>query len=197
MVCIAVLPFENLSDNREHNYFSRGFVEDLITDLSHFPSLQVIQLDDTDHILQMIVGRILMYRRQFDLAEQHLDKSLALNANDADSLAQIATSKAFLGKARQGERLFLKALRLNPCRNIWYHPYGSFTYFVQRQYDACIQMALKGPLKDVWVYLPGYIAAAYGLTRGTKMRRHATWKYSKRPFKKRSLPAANHKPMRS
>jgi len=42
MVCIAVLPFENLSDNREHDYFSRGFAEDLITDLSHFPSLQVI-----------------------------------------------------------------------------------------------------------------------------------------------------------
>jgi TolB-like protein len=32
-VCIAVLPFENLSDNRDHDYFSRGFVEDLITDL--------------------------------------------------------------------------------------------------------------------------------------------------------------------
>jgi TolB-like protein len=345
MVCIAVLPFENLSDNREHDYFSRGFVEDLITDLSHFPSLQVIssytsrkigaktqdelavarelaidyllrgnlrrqgdqirihtqlldafngsilwaerydapldtifdiqddivervvgalsvqidkallaaarkkpltslavydcwlrgmehlrqgtraadqearqifnqataidpnysrayaglslsyfnewscqlweqweeternaynyamqaiQLDDTDHIVQMIVGRILMYRRQFDLAEQHLDKSLALNANDADSLAQIATSKAFLGKAREGERLFLKALRLNPYRNIWYHPYGSFTYFVQRQYDACIQIALKGPLTDVWVDLPGYIAAAYAYTGDKK-----------------------------
>ncbi|MHC4751505.1 MAG: tetratricopeptide repeat protein [Planctomycetota bacterium] len=338
-VCIAVLPFENLSDNREHDYFSRGFVEDLITDLSHFPSLQVIssytsrkigaeardeiavakelaidyllrgnlrrqgdqvristqlldssngriiwaerydapldtifniqddivervvgalsmqidrsllaaarkkpltslaaydcwlrgmehlrqgspaadqearrifkqalaidphysrayaglslsyfnewscqlweqwdaternaykyamkaiRLDDSDHIVQMILGRILLYRRQFDLAEQYLDKSLALNANDADNLAQIATCKAFLGNAKEGEQLFLKALRLNPYRNIWYHTYGAFTYFVQRQYGTCIEMASKGPLTDVWVDLPGYVAAAYG-----------------------------------
>lgn len=41
-VCIAVLHFENLSDNREYEYLSSGFVEDLITDLSHFPNLQII-----------------------------------------------------------------------------------------------------------------------------------------------------------
>ena len=41
-VCIAVLPFENMSGNRDHDYFSLGFVEDLIADLSHFPSLLVI-----------------------------------------------------------------------------------------------------------------------------------------------------------
>jgi len=37
-----VLPFENFFDHRNDDYFSRGFVEDLITDLAHFQSLQVI-----------------------------------------------------------------------------------------------------------------------------------------------------------
>ena len=41
-ICIAVLPFENLFDHRDEDYFSRGFVEDLITDLAHYKSLQVI-----------------------------------------------------------------------------------------------------------------------------------------------------------
>jgi TolB-like protein len=41
-VCIAVLPFENLSGHHDNDDFSRGFVEDLITDLAHFHSLQVI-----------------------------------------------------------------------------------------------------------------------------------------------------------
>ncbi|HSD10928.1 MAG TPA: hypothetical protein VLF14_08080, partial [Candidatus Binatia bacterium] len=39
---IAVLPFENLSGQTEQEYFARGFVEDLITDLSRFPALEVI-----------------------------------------------------------------------------------------------------------------------------------------------------------
>ena len=37
-----MLPFENLSDSPDDDYFSRGVVEDLITDLAHFSSLQVI-----------------------------------------------------------------------------------------------------------------------------------------------------------
>jgi TolB-like protein len=39
---IAVLPFDNLSANAERDYFSRGFVQDVITDLAHFHHLQVI-----------------------------------------------------------------------------------------------------------------------------------------------------------
>ena len=133
---------------------------------------KALQLDETDHIIQMVLGRILLYRRQFDLAEQHIDRSLALNTNDADNLAQIATCKAFLGKAEEGEQLFLKALRLNPYRNIWYYTYGSFTYFVQRRYDKCIEMALKGPLTEVWVDQPGYIAAAYAHSGKEKKAAH-------------------------
>jgi len=121
---------------------------------------QAIGLDDADHVTQLILGRILLYRRQFDLAEQHIEQSLALNANDADNLIQIATCKAFLGKADTGEELFRKALRLNPYRNIWYFTGGALIYFVQRKYKACIETALKGPLTDVWIDLPAIIAAA-------------------------------------
>jgi len=122
---------------------------------------QAAELDDSDHIVQLVLGRILLYRHRFDRAEEHVERSLALNPNDADNLVQIASCKAFLGAAGEGEHHFLKALRLNPYRNIWYHPYGAFTCFVQRRYDACIQMAGKGPINDVWVDLPGYISAAY------------------------------------
>ena len=89
------------------------------------------------------MGRILLYRRQFELAEQPLEKSLALNPNDPDNLPQIGTCMAFLGNAEKGEALFLKGLRLNPYRNIWYYPYGAFIYFVQRRYRKCIETALK------------------------------------------------------
>ena len=135
-------------------------------------AVEASRLDDTDHVVQMILGRIQLYRHHYDLAEQHLDKSLTLNPNDADILAQIATSKAFLGKAVEGEQLFLKALRLNPYRNTWYYPYGAFTYFAQRQYDDCIKTALQGPLTDVWIDLPAVLAAAYHYTGHTQKAVH-------------------------
>jgi adenylate cyclase len=39
---IAVLPFVNLADNSEDDYFCRGITEDIITELSRFPELLVI-----------------------------------------------------------------------------------------------------------------------------------------------------------
>jgi tetratricopeptide (TPR) repeat protein len=123
-------------------------------------AMKAIQLDDTDHITQMILGRILLYRHQFDIAEQHLNRSLELNPSDAENLMQIAISKAYLGKGEKGEQLYLKAMRLNPYRNVWYYTGGAFTYFVQRQFDVCIDLALKGPLTDRWVDLPAFLSAA-------------------------------------
>ncbi len=133
---------------------------------------RAIELDDTDHITQLILGRILLYRRQFDAAQHHVDQSLALNANDADNLIQIATCQVFLGRAEEGESHFLKALRLNPYRNLWYYTGGAFTYFTQRKFEACIDTALKGPLTDVWVDLPAFIAAAYAHLGNIKEAAH-------------------------
>ena len=73
-------------------------------------ALEASRLDETDHVVQMILGRILVYRHQYDVAEVHLDKSLAFNSSDADSLVEIALSKTILGKAAEGEQLFLKAV---------------------------------------------------------------------------------------
>jgi class 3 adenylate cyclase/TolB-like protein/tetratricopeptide (TPR) repeat protein len=125
-------------------------------------AMRAHQLDESDHVVQMILGRILLFRRHFDLAAQHLDRSLALNANDADNLVQIGACMAFLGDPERGERLYLKSLQLNPYRESWYYTYGALSYMIQRRYDTFLETALKGPLTDVWVDLPAYIAAAYG-----------------------------------
>ncbi len=138
-------------------------------------AMRAYQLDDTDHVVQMILGRILLFRRQFDLAAQHLDRSLALNANDADNLVQVAACMAFLGDAKRGEALFLKSLQLNPYRESWYYTYGAWPYMIQRRYDTFIETALKGPLTDVWMDQPAYIAAAYAY----KGDRHQAARYLK------------------
>lgn len=122
-------------------------------------AVKAFRLDDSDHIIHLILGRIYIYRRQFDQAEHHIEKSIELNSNDADSLVQLASCLSFLGRAAKGEELFWKALRLNPYRNLWYYQYGSFIYFVQRNFQKSVEFALKRQLTNVWVDLPGYIAA--------------------------------------
>jgi TolB-like protein len=135
-------------------------------------AMKALRLDDSDYMVQWILGRILLYRRQFDLAEQHLNRSLALNANDAESLVQVAIAKSLLGHGPESEQLYQKALRLNPYRGIWYHPYGAVIAFNQRRYQECIDIALKGPLTDVWIDLQGFLAAAYAHTGNLERARH-------------------------
>lgn len=42
---LAVLPFESLSEDAGETYFARGFVEDLIVELSRFPALEILHPD--------------------------------------------------------------------------------------------------------------------------------------------------------
>ena len=134
---------------------------------------KAITLDPTDHVAQLVVGRILMYRQEFDMAEAHIDTSLNLNSNDADNLVKIASVKAMLGKPEQGEQLYQRALRLNPYRNLWYHTYGAIPYFVQHKYEQCIETALKGPLTEEWVDLPAFLAASFiYLDKNTEARQY-------------------------
>ena len=44
---IAVLPFTNLSNDKEQEYFSDGITDDLITDLSRLPGVFVIARNST------------------------------------------------------------------------------------------------------------------------------------------------------
>ena len=44
---VVVLPFDNMSDDREQEYFSDGITEDIITDLSKVPGLLVIARNST------------------------------------------------------------------------------------------------------------------------------------------------------
>lgn len=122
---------------------------------------RAVQYDDTDHLVHMILGRVYIYRQLFDDAEHHIMKSLLLNGSDADNLIQLASCLTFLGRVAEGERLVTKALELNPYRNLWYYQYASFVYFAKKDYSSSIQMALKRQLSNVWVDLPGYIAAAH------------------------------------
>ena len=44
---IAVLPFENLSDNKEDEYFTEGMTDEILTELSQMSGLKVLSRTST------------------------------------------------------------------------------------------------------------------------------------------------------
>jgi TolB-like protein len=121
---------------------------------------KALEYEDRDHVVYMVLGKIFSFRRQFELAEEHFNKSLHLNPNDADSLAFICGSKALLGDHDEGMKLFNKARKLNPYHENWYFIYGIMAYFLTRQFEEIVKFVKDIP-ETISVDFPGYLAAVY------------------------------------
>lgn len=121
---------------------------------------KALEYEDSDHIVYMVLGKIFSFRRQFELAEEHFNKSLQLNPNDADSLAFICGSKAMLGNHDEGMELFNKARKLNPYHENWYFIYGIMAYFLTKQFEEIVNIVKDIPV-TISVDFPGYLAAVY------------------------------------
>ena len=116
---------------------------------------QGARMDDSDHMTHFVLGRILLYRRDFERAERHLARAEALNPNDADMLAQMAFSDACLGEAPRGTDRAALARRLNPFHDDWYFAFAAGTALLARQLSESIDLARRAPLAatDMHAYL--------------------------------------------
>lgn len=128
-------------------------------------------MDESDPITHFILGRILLYRREFDRAERYLARAELLNPNDADILAQLAMSDVFLGEAARGVERARLAMRLNPFHDDWYFAFAAAPHLFAGQIETAIAYALKAP--EVATDAHAYIAAAFGhLGEGEAAARH-------------------------
>jgi TolB-like protein/tetratricopeptide (TPR) repeat protein len=122
---------------------------------------QAAALDDRDALVQIVLGRILLYRRRFDEAAGHVDRAIELNPNDADVLAHAAMCRAYLGDAASGAALATKAMRLNPHHPGWYAYCAALPLFLLQRHAEVV--ALLAPSPRSIVDQPAYLAAAHAL----------------------------------
>jgi TolB-like protein/tetratricopeptide (TPR) repeat protein len=120
------------------------------------------ELDDQDALIQLILGRIFLYRRQFDEAIRHVDRAIELNPNDADVLAHAALCHGFLGNPALGWTLVTKAMRLNPHYPDWYIGSAALVLFALGRHAEALDLMARTPAATVDV--PAYQAAALALS---------------------------------
>ena len=127
-------------------------------------------LDDRDSLIQVVLGRVHLFRRRFDEAARHIDRALDLNPSDADVLAHAAMCRTYLGDAASAGALVERAQRLNPRHPAWYVPSAGITLIVQgRPAEAA---ALLATTPRAMVDVPAHLAAACALL-GDRVRAHA------------------------
>ena len=129
--------------------------------LAHEYARRALALDETDAMVQIVLGRILVYRRQYDEAAHHVERALLLNPNDTDVLVHAALCQAYLGDAEAALATGAKAMRLNPAHPPWYAaPAGLALFLLGRDQES---LALTTPT-TMFVDVPAFMAAAYAFT---------------------------------
>lgn len=120
------------------------------------------RLDDSDAVVQVVLGRILLYRRRFDEAIYHVDRALSLNPNDTYVLVHAAMCRAYLGDGGAALELARKAMRLNPAYPPWYMAPAALALFVLGRDADMIEVGTQVPI-SMFVDVPAFLAASFAL----------------------------------
>jgi TolB-like protein/tetratricopeptide (TPR) repeat protein len=120
-------------------------------------------LDDGDPMVQVVLGRTLLYRRRFDEAAFHVERALSLNPNDTDVLVHAAMCRAYLGDAESALALGTKAMRLHPGFPPYYHAPVGLALFVLGRDAEVLAVGSQAPI-SMFVDIPAFLAASCGLS---------------------------------
>ena len=108
--------------------------------LAHDYARRALSLDETDAMVQVVLGRILVYRRRYDEAAHHLERALLLNPNDTDVLVHAGLCQAYLGDPEAALATANKAMRLNPAFPPWYAAPAGLSLFMLGRDRECLEL---------------------------------------------------------
>ncbi len=134
---------------------------------------RAVALESDDYECQETLGWVHLHRKNFDLAERHYDRALALNPNSPDELAAMGSACGFLGCAEKGLSWFAEARRVDPYfEPTWYWHLQVSTCFIARRYAEAIEAFARCSSTPAWVM--AYAAASHAMAGQPAAAREVT-----------------------
>jgi len=107
-------------------------------------------LDEMDPVVQVVAGRLQIYRRNFGEGRRHLERALELSPNRADGLMQMAPLWAYLGEPERALDMAAKAFRLNPLHEPWYYFVSFMPHFLARRLETGLAILERSPPDQIF-----------------------------------------------
>ncbi len=142
---------------------------------------KALELDEWDHMSNAILGRLYVFRGEYEKAEHYLRKSLRINSNDAETLILISYGFVYLGFPGEARDLYERARRLNPADNPDSHAFGAFVHFELGAFEEAIELGKKLEIGKGWVDFPAFMAAAY-FQKGDLEKMEQSWRIFLKEF---------------
>ena len=113
-----------------------------VLDAAFLGAQHAIALDPQESRCHRILSVICLYRREYDMAEQHIRRAFDLNPNDAESMTQMGRVLAMRGRPEEALVSLEASVRLNPLQPPWYNSHFGIALYSLRRFEEAAQ-ALK------------------------------------------------------
>jgi adenylate cyclase len=120
---------------------------------------KAVSLDEADAWCHAMVGYTYLFERQYDLAELHLDRAVALNPVDTRIASMRAMWLAFEGRGDEAVQSLDIILRRDPFPTAWVWDYLGIALFQVHRYEEATQALNRLPVLNRWNYY--YLTASY------------------------------------
>jgi len=96
-----------------------------------------VNLDPLSARGHVTLGSCLLYDLQFERAEHHHRRALAVNPANGQVLAMLGMYEAYMGRLELSAQHFVSAFRLSPYPPEWFAEFRSVAEFTAGRYEAC------------------------------------------------------------
>jgi TolB-like protein/DNA-binding winged helix-turn-helix (wHTH) protein/cytochrome c-type biogenesis protein CcmH/NrfG len=147
-----------------HIAMSMGWAESPTASLARAEELAIkaLSLDLSEVRARVILGRVHIFHQRYNEAEAEIERAIAINPNDARSLAGRGNILMWLGRTDAAIEALERAQRIDPDLNAIDRFALSLAYYLKRRYDAAIDQAelnLRGTASANFTRI--LLAAAY------------------------------------
>jgi TolB-like protein/Tfp pilus assembly protein PilF len=121
-----------------------------VLDAAFAGARRAVEIDPQDSRCHRILSNICLYRREFDIAEQHVSRAFDLNPNDADAMMQKGRLLATRGRPEEALHWLEAAVRLNPLHPPWYNAQFGVALYSLRRFAEAAQALNRLPNRGAW-----------------------------------------------
>ena len=120
-------------------------------------AMHAVELDDRDSSCHSMLAQVCLYRRQFDLALEHMERSVALNPNNQWNVADMGLILVFIGRAEDAMYWNQRARQIDPFFDQpWHWRQSGLTCMVLGRYQDALKLLAHHQVRKY--YISAFIA---------------------------------------
>ncbi|MBL8894932.1 MAG: adenylate class-3/4/guanylyl cyclase [Rhizobiales bacterium] len=107
-------------------------------------ALKAVTLDPGEDMAYDTLGYIELFRRNYEAAEEHSRRAIAINSNDPEHVAGLGSVVSYAGRTDEGLRLFRQAQEIDPYfAPSWYWYLLCEAYYAAGDYESAIAVGQR------------------------------------------------------